>query len=435
MWIGVDDTDSPAGGCTTWVLTELLDLARARGVDLIGEPRLVRLNPNVPWKTRGNAALSARFGQGKGRPRTVGEIQGCPVRAFPRGGPLVANLARQFREDAWNCVRERSSRAPDSDPALVASEQRLPARRYWEAVREVVAIEATVRELRAAGAWWRTRGGRRGLIGAAAAISWPGGRSTWEVTAYRAPGRWGSPRAIDAGSVREAARRHGSLFLCDDRRTRRLLVAPHTPCPILYGLRGTDPAELLAARREVRAEPVDRWILFRTNQASGDHLPRRSVGDLRAFTSGRITAIVGAPPIALPGGHVRISAVDPGGDRIDCIAFEPTKTLPRLLRALVPGDRIEVRGSRSRDPTLRLESVRVLGLAPRWGPARAPRCPRCDRPARSLGRGRGYRCGTCRQRWPPEAAQRSSAPRPELPRETHPTPSARRHLHPLAAEV
>ncbi|TLZ73059.1 MAG: hypothetical protein E6K14_06040 [Methanobacteriota archaeon] len=46
LWIGVDDTDSLQGMCTTFLATELVtELTKDR--DLIGYPRLVRLNPNV----------------------------------------------------------------------------------------------------------------------------------------------------------------------------------------------------------------------------------------------------------------------------------------------------------------------------------------------------------------------------------------------------
>ena len=49
LHIGIDDTDSIHGGCTTWVATEVIK--ELSEFDLIGHPRLVRLNPNVPWKT------------------------------------------------------------------------------------------------------------------------------------------------------------------------------------------------------------------------------------------------------------------------------------------------------------------------------------------------------------------------------------------------
>lgn len=435
MWLGVDDTDSPRGGCTTYVLTELLALAREHGVDLIGEPRLVRLNPNIPWKTRGNAALAARFGRGRGPVRPVGEVGGSQIRSFAAGRPLPPSEEETFRDAAWQRVLDRSRSEDGTDPAMVVVRRPLPSIIYRRAVQEVVPVDTVVAELDGFGAWWRVRGDRRGLVGASAALAWPGRRATWELTSYRSPSRWGTPRTVDGGSVRRAARRHPELFLCHDPRTRRLLVAPHTPCPILFGLRATDPRALLAARTEVRSEPVDRWVVFRTNQGSGDHLVRRRAAELGPFRSGWISATVRTAPEGLPGGHARITVTDPTGTAVECVAFEPTKTLPRAVRALAPGDRVVVAGSRSGDPTLRLEALRIVRLVPRFGPLRAPLCPGCGRRSRSLGRSRGYRCPSCHRRWPPEAARRDPMPRTPLPAVVHPTASARRHLHPLAPEV
>ena len=105
MWLGVDDTDGPDSGCTTFVLSEILAAARELGADLLGEPRLVRLNPNVPFKTRGNAALSAHFGRGRGRPVEVGEAEGEPILAYPRGDRLSRSAAEALEEAAWRVVR------------------------------------------------------------------------------------------------------------------------------------------------------------------------------------------------------------------------------------------------------------------------------------------------------------------------------------------
>ena len=72
LHIGLDDTDSVKGGCTTWLATEIIkDLSE---FDLIGNPRLVRLNPNVPWKTRGNGAVSLIFGKGTGSKKIIGNV-------------------------------------------------------------------------------------------------------------------------------------------------------------------------------------------------------------------------------------------------------------------------------------------------------------------------------------------------------------------------
>ena len=61
MHIGLDDTDSTKGGCTTYLAAVLIKKLEKFNVHFIDYPGLVRLNPNVPWKTRGNGALCLRF--------------------------------------------------------------------------------------------------------------------------------------------------------------------------------------------------------------------------------------------------------------------------------------------------------------------------------------------------------------------------------------
>ncbi len=436
MWVGIDDTDSPRGGCTTYVLTELLRVARGRGLDLLGEPRLVRLNPNVPWKTRGNAALAARFGHGVGPSRVVGRIAGRPVLAFARGRPPTASARAGFAQEAWATVLATARTGEDRvDPAMVVSPRRLPERLYWKAVRDEVALGEVEPWVATAGVESRTSGSRRGLVGAAAAIAWPARRSTWELIAYRRPETTGRPRRVSRASVLAAQAAHPELFLCADGRTRRLLVAPHTACPILYGLRSTDPAVLPRARRSVRSEAVDRWVIFRTNQGTGDHLLRRAAGTLAPYSAGRVRGTVVGTPRPLAGGHIAFTVQDRAGDRLDCIAFEPTKTLPQIARQLAPGDRVEVWGGRAEDPTFRLEGIVLSRVAPRRGPRLPPLCPGCQRPAHSLGASRGFRCEGCRRRFAPEHARSGPPPSAPAPGEYHPTPSARRHLAPRGPEV
>jgi len=72
MYVAVDDTDSMKGNCTTFLATEIIREFDDMG--LIGNPRLVRLNPATPWKTRGNGSLVMRFGKGIGKKRLIGMI-------------------------------------------------------------------------------------------------------------------------------------------------------------------------------------------------------------------------------------------------------------------------------------------------------------------------------------------------------------------------
>ena len=58
LHVGLDDTDSKKAMCTTYVTAVILDELKNMGFPAAEPPKLIRLNPNCPYKTRGNAALS-----------------------------------------------------------------------------------------------------------------------------------------------------------------------------------------------------------------------------------------------------------------------------------------------------------------------------------------------------------------------------------------
>ena len=59
--LGIDDTDSYDGMCTTFLSTLIVDLLIKHSVRFLDFPKLIRLNPNIPYKTRGNGAVSISF--------------------------------------------------------------------------------------------------------------------------------------------------------------------------------------------------------------------------------------------------------------------------------------------------------------------------------------------------------------------------------------
>lgn len=436
MWIGLDDTDSPQRGCTTWVITELIRELDP-GIDLVGWPRLVRLNPNIPYKTRGNGALAVHLGHGRGDSFLCGNIGGTPVRGYWRGTPLT----RSERERTWEIAlrvlqRESAWESPRTDPALVASPRKLPPALYWRAVREWVEV-STVREIlgEVSGALFVAYRSGQGLVGSAAAIAWPARRRTWEILAYRDPDRWSDPqRSVEAASVRKLSETFPETFHSYDPRTRRVLVTPHTRCPILVGIRARLPDRLPDALRSLRTERVVRWMVFQSNQGTGDHVQPGSAGFATPGTSPLVRGFVQAPARNLRGGHVLFPVQDRTGV-LSCVAFEPTKTLPSVARQLLPGDEVEVWGSlpaeTPRSPILKLEGLRVLRARPVRKPGGNPMCPSCRTiRTHSRGQGKGFRCPRCGQGLPPEARGGPLRPRRHLEGTYLPTPSARRHLSP-----
>ena len=46
LQVGIDDTDSKDGMCTTYVGAVAIDRLKTEGIELEGYPKLIRLNPN-----------------------------------------------------------------------------------------------------------------------------------------------------------------------------------------------------------------------------------------------------------------------------------------------------------------------------------------------------------------------------------------------------
>ena len=59
--IGFDDTDSPKGMCTTFLAYKMVNALKKEKVEFLDFPRLIRFNPNIPWKTRGNGAVALKI--------------------------------------------------------------------------------------------------------------------------------------------------------------------------------------------------------------------------------------------------------------------------------------------------------------------------------------------------------------------------------------
>src|SRR3972149_5101913 len=152
LYLGVDDTDSLRGMCTTFLATELVQALA--DWDLVGFPRLVRLNPNIPWKTRGNGAICLRLGRGHGPRFPVGQIGNRTVWAFRRGSeiPLTDEI---LTKTAQVVERWAEFDDPSTNPAFVLLPQAPPAGRYW----------------RALGAMWG-RGVAVGAAGGAGRVGW-----------------------------------------------------------------------------------------------------------------------------------------------------------------------------------------------------------------------------------------------------------------------
>jgi tRNA(Ile2)-agmatinylcytidine synthase len=426
--LAFDNTDGPAGGCTTHaafrVLLALPELA------LRGLPRLVRLNPNVPWKTRGNAAVVLPLGLPEGPQVRAGELRGREILAFPEGRPAAVSADVVGR--VWSVLQDLSQ--PGALPGVAAFAEPPPAAAYWQAVRTFVEPREAKEALDALAAPHQAAGDGRALVGCLAAAAWPGPPSSFELIAYREPQAWGKPRQVDPKPLL-GLDATGATFHTFDAEALRPCCIPHSPDPVLLGLRGRDPQRLhdaaVPAIAAAAREPVDGWLLWASNQASGDHVsPVGSLAEAPPMSTPAVEATVTAVAVTRPGSHVALPLVDAAGTPFEAMAFEPTKGFRDRVRALAPGDRVRAVGAWA-EGSVRLEKLEVLSLAPRLR-EQNPTC-RCGRHMRSKGPSTGFKCPSCGAFLGREAMRRIEEPA-GIALGWHEVPViARRHLHRPAA--
>ncbi len=115
----------------------------------------------------------------------------------------------------------------------------------------------------------------RGIIGALAAIGETlEGDYTYELIAYRTPENLGTKRRVDEASIFEMDKLTlPYTFNNVDSEKNRVIITPRGPDPILFGIRG-ESAEIVKKAFEIvkPLEPVERWVIFRSNQGTDAHL-------------------------------------------------------------------------------------------------------------------------------------------------------------------
>jgi len=424
MYIAFDDTDSTSWMCTTYLAVEVID--KIKDHDLIGPPRLVRLNPAVPWKTRGNGAVCLRIGKGYGNKIRIGRIREREIYCYMDGKP--AEPSGSIISTVKVLIQQWARMDEGANPGMVVSTRKPPQWLYWKAVREIVS-PGLVREIlqEIAAVTWGL-GDSRGIVGAAAAMAWRPRDRTYELLAYRRPERWGTRRELDEKSVIEMDRRFPSTFNNYDYQEKKPVVAPNSPCPVLFGIRGDRAEDLEPAMKILKSEEPDSWMIFLTNQATDDHVIRRWK-ELRANSTYAVRGVVSRSPYRIQGGHVVLGITTAEGEHIDATAYEPSKGFRDIVSSLEKGDRILLIGEMREEPrTLNIEKLKVIEVVQKERKVANPSCPHCGKRMKSRGSGKGYRCRKCGYYADEDLCVKEKIQRPITTGWYEPPVSARRHL-------
>ncbi len=375
--VGFDDTDSPKGMCTTYLAYKLVDSLKKENVKFLDYPRLIRFNPNIPWKTRGNGAVSFKIetpNPDKVKKKIIKFVTkfsdikngANPGVVFFENDTIPKQFVEFSKAALWKLISRKDAKKFISDNKL-----------------ESFCI-----------------GNGQGLVGAIGAIGYQFDDHTFELLSYRKKSRFGTKRNIVGTSVKKMQEvTYPYTFNSYDTKKGRILFAPHGPDPVFYGIRGENTDALLYATKLIKSQerPVGH-LIFKSNQGTGDHLKNElDVFSLRPYLSGTITGIVTGEPRMEKGGHVNF-VITKDGVEVSCYVYKPTG-ITRQAMGLIRGDMIRVGGgirkfSSKHGRTFNVEFFEVIKLQQKIVPVN-PMCTGCSKRMKSKGQNQGFECARC----------------------------------------
>jgi tRNA(Ile2)-agmatinylcytidine synthase len=380
LHMGFDDTDSPKGMCTTYLAYKIVDTLQKENVEFLDYPRLIRFNPNIPWKTRGNGAV---------------------------GLSIKTSEPDKIKQKVRHMVKSYSDTKNGANPGLVFYQNNTIPKDFtifselalWKLISRGFAKQFISKNNLES----FYIGNGQGLVGAVGAIGYHFSDETFELLSYRKKKQFGKKRQIIPQSVRLMQEKtYPYTFNSYDKKTGRVLITPHGPDPVFYGVRGEDPKTVVNAAKLIQTnENLDGYLVFKTNQGTNDHLKNElDSSELKPYTSGIASGIVSSRPKIETGGHVFFSLATKDY-KINCAVYRPTK-MTSIALELAVGDKIRVGGSirkasKKHNRTLNVEFIEILQLGKQYKITN-PLCDNCNKKMKSKGKNQGFECIKCQSK-------------------------------------
>lgn len=336
-------------------------------------PYLVRLNPNIPWKTRGNASIRLSF-------RTDIDIKEIAEEIWQKSLEYVEEISKAVK----------FNRKPGI--AITFAETANYLNKFYEkAVKDVVTMDLARKIAERYGIIVK---GDRGIIGSIASLGFNPAVSgyTYEILTYRNDNE---PRRVDEKSVIEFDEKNfPHTFANYDYIEKKIQIVSHGEDPVLYGVRGTDARILIKALEQIKvSSKIFGAMLFKTNQATNSHISRKGT----YYQTVQISVTVKSVKI-LQGGDVLVNTKE----NIPIIFYKETGELNEASKLLREGDEVLVTGcikpSSYFKKVIEAESIKIINLNS-FEPVN-PRCPKCGSSTESLGKNKGFRCRKCGYKFP-----------------------------------
>lgn len=372
LHIGIDDTDSPDGMCTTYLASQVINKLKDNGIELLDYPRLIRLNPFARFKTRGNGGVSLRIENNEkshiAKKIVLNEVEKLSMFDCDNTNPGVIFYEGEITDEMKDYA--------------------------FRAIYEFITIDEAEEFGKSVGCEIHKFKKGRGIIGSIAAISLPLDDYTFELLAYRDSQNYGTKRQIDYDSVYEMDEKtFPDTFENIDYSEKYLAIEPKTPCPVLYGIRSNTVDSLIEAKEIVNvSEPIVDWCIFKTNQHTDMHIQKaENISSMKQFGCYEVVGSVKNKPKIIDGGHMFFYLHDESGE-IECGAYEPTKNFRHIVSYLRPGDIIRVYGGIGEQNTFNIEKFQMIQLND--VEFKNPICE-CGKRMTSAGKNKGFKCKKC----------------------------------------
>lgn len=404
LYVGIDDTDSPEGMCTTFLASTIINELKDNGIEITGFPRLIRLNPFARFKTRGNGGVSFKI-------------------ALSEDISIAKKIILKKVEELsmFDC--------DNTNPGVVFYQGDITKEMEdysFKAIHKIITIDEATSFGEKIGAELHKFKKGRGVIGAIAAISCPLPDYTFELLSYRDKSKYGTIRFIDYDSV---VRMDKETFpeTFENIDGKYLAIEPKTPCPVLYGIRSNSPEVLEIAKEIVIPnEEIVQYCIFKTNQHTDMHIQEVSkISVMEQYGCYKVKGIVKDNPKVIEGGHMFFTLFDDSGE-IECAAYEPTKNFRKIVAKLRSGDSLELYGGIGEQNTFNIEKFQVINLNDVI--YENPICT-CGKRMTSAGKNKGFKCKHCGYKIPSSDKVPKNISRDLTNGKFYETPvSARRHL-------
>jgi len=180
LHIGIDDTDSPKGMCTTFLSYKIVKFLEKQKAEFVDYPSLIRFNPNIPWKTRGNGAVRLT---------------------------IKTRNPNKIKKEIIQFITNYSDTKNGANPGLVFFQDQVIPKSFHKFSR--LALWKLISRKTAKDFISNNKidsfylGNGQGLVGAIGAIGYKFSDHTFELLCYRKKSQFGKKRKINKHSVKK----------------------------------------------------------------------------------------------------------------------------------------------------------------------------------------------------------------------------------------